>query len=168
MILYIRMYFAFRSGQEHRHLRYQPSKIEITEPAGQTPYVIYTEDVSKTKLVKVDWTVASEVTNVNNSQRCLVRALKLYNSKCPTNWLHNALYLKTLRKSKGDVWFQATPFGHNTLTVNHSLPDKRCRNPWSLHKSLIMLHQYNSPFWSWSGCTTYHDFHWPLQCRWLL
>ena len=39
------MYFALRSGQEHRSLQY--SQIELKEPADSTPYLLYTENFSK-------------------------------------------------------------------------------------------------------------------------
>ena len=45
VIYYVRLYFALRSGQEHRRLRHHPSQIETP---GTTPYLVYEEDVSKT------------------------------------------------------------------------------------------------------------------------
>ena len=41
------VYFALRSGQEHRNLRFDPPQIELTEPQGQRSYLRHTEDVSK-------------------------------------------------------------------------------------------------------------------------
>ena len=39
------IYFALRSGQEHRNLRFSPPQIELCEPQGQRAYLKYTEDV---------------------------------------------------------------------------------------------------------------------------
>ena len=40
-------YFALRSGQEHRALRFSPSQIELIEKPGERGFLRYTEDVSK-------------------------------------------------------------------------------------------------------------------------
>ena len=45
MVFYCGLYFALRSGQEHRHL--QLSQIEPIEPEGESPYLAYTENFSK-------------------------------------------------------------------------------------------------------------------------
>ncbi|KAK6186678.1 hypothetical protein SNE40_005963 [Patella caerulea] len=39
--------FGLRGGQEHRNLRYRPSQITLHEPQGQSAYLQYTEDYSK-------------------------------------------------------------------------------------------------------------------------
>ena len=48
LVFYVGMCFALRSGEEHRCLRYHPAQIELVEPVGGTPYLMYCEDVSKT------------------------------------------------------------------------------------------------------------------------
>ena len=41
------LYFALRSGDEHRQLRHKPCQIQVVENKGERPYLIYTEDTSK-------------------------------------------------------------------------------------------------------------------------
>ena len=42
------VYFAFRSDEEHRQLRFNPCQIELVERTGQRSLILrYTEDVSK-------------------------------------------------------------------------------------------------------------------------
>ena len=48
------IYFALRSGDEHRRLRYKDSQIQVFERHGERSYLLYVEDVSK-KTTRVDW-----------------------------------------------------------------------------------------------------------------
>ena len=41
------LYFALRSGDEHRNLRHNPCQIQVVERQGERPYLLYTEDISK-------------------------------------------------------------------------------------------------------------------------
>ena len=41
------MYFALRSGGEHRNLRHDPPQIELIEKRGERAYLKYIEDISK-------------------------------------------------------------------------------------------------------------------------
>ena len=43
------VYFALRSGDEHRNLRCSPCQIKIVERPGQRSYLEYTEDISKNR-----------------------------------------------------------------------------------------------------------------------
>ena len=41
------LYFALRSGDQHKHLRHKSCQIKVVSTVGQEPYTVYTEDVSK-------------------------------------------------------------------------------------------------------------------------
>ena len=41
------LFFALRSGREHRQLRCSSCQIEVVECSGERPYLKYTEDISK-------------------------------------------------------------------------------------------------------------------------
>ncbi len=45
MVFMIGLYFALRSGDEHRNLRRNPCQIKIVERSGQRSYLQYTEDI---------------------------------------------------------------------------------------------------------------------------
>ena len=83
MVFMCGLYFALRSGSEHRSLRHKPSQITLFEPPGQRAYLCYVEDVSKNrqgglKCRKVKPKVVYHHANVDNPERCFVRLYKLY------------------------------------------------------------------------------------------
>ena len=49
MLFYIGLYFALRSGGEHRQLQRNPCQIELIEKSGKLPYLRYTDDISKNR-----------------------------------------------------------------------------------------------------------------------
>jgi len=120
LVFYFGMYFALRSGQDHRRLRPHPSQIQLFEPRGGTPYLRYQEDVSKTNQGglqhrKCQRKEVIHYANEENSERCIVRLYKLYQSLCPIDRPNGAFYLKPLDNPKAGVWFSKTAIGHNTL-----------------------------------------------------
>ncbi len=82
------VYFALRSGDEHRQLRHNPCQIQVVERTGERPYLRYTEDVSKNhpggiKGRKLKPKVVLHHANNDNPDRCFVRLFKKYISLRP-------------------------------------------------------------------------------------
>ena len=44
IIFMVGLYFALRSGDEHRQLRHSPCQIQLIEKPGERPYLLYIED----------------------------------------------------------------------------------------------------------------------------
>ena len=119
MIFMCRMYFALRSGKEHRDLQF--NQIELIEPTDATPYLVYTENISKNNeggiaQRKLDSKVVRHhATNIKNPSRCFVQHYKTYISHLPPERKRDAIYLTPLKKLNGNVWYTKTPVGHNKL-----------------------------------------------------
>ena len=114
------VYFALRSGQEHRNLRFDPAQVELIESPGQRAYLRYTEDFSKNnpgdlKGRKYKPKVVIQHENLDNPDRCFVRLFRLYLSKCPDSRPKDAFYLRPLAKPKGNCWYAPHAIGHHTL-----------------------------------------------------
>ena len=82
IVFYNGLFFALRSGQEHRQLRRDPCQIQVVEHPGARPYLKYTEDISKNRPggLKGKKTVPKVVchhANTENPQRCFFRLFKL-------------------------------------------------------------------------------------------
>ena len=98
------LYFALRSGQEHRNLRHNPCQIQVVERAGERSYLVYTEDVSKNnprgiKGRKLKPKIVHHHAN-SNPDRCFVRLFKKYISLRPTDRPDDAFYLAPLKKPR--------------------------------------------------------------------
>ena len=110
-------YFALRSGQEHRALRFCPSQIELIEEEGQRSFLRYTEDVSKNhqgglKGRKQRPKIVTHHANEDTPGRCFVTLYKQYQSKCPAE---RPSHVQPLKKTSKDCWYSTTPIGHSTL-----------------------------------------------------
>ena len=121
IVFQVGLYFAVRSGNEHRRLRHSPSQIQLYEPPGECAYLVYHEDISKTNQgglagQKKKPKVVYQHANEENPRRCFIHLYKLYNSKCPQNRPPDAFYLTPLSTPKEDVWYSRAPLGHNTLS----------------------------------------------------
>ena len=114
------VYFALRSGQEHRNLRFDPAQVELIESPGQRAYLRYTEDISKNnpgglKGRKYKPKVVIQHENLDNPDRCFVRLFRLYQSKCPDSRPKDAFYLRPLAKPTENCWYAPRAIGHHTL-----------------------------------------------------
>ena len=114
------LYFALRSGSEHRQLRSHPCQIQVVEKLGQRPYLEYVEDTSKNrpgglKGRKLKSKIVQHHDNPDNPARCFVRLFKLYQSKLPKDRPDSAFYFQPLKTPTPDCWFSKKPIGHNRL-----------------------------------------------------
>ena len=113
-------YFALRSGQEHRALRFSPPQIELF---GEKAFLRYTEDVSKNnpgglKGRKNKRKIVTHYQNNENPSRCFVNLYKIYQSKCPQDRPERAFYLQPLANPVGDIIKTI----NTLLTTNACLP----------------------------------------------
>ena len=114
------LYFALRSGKEHRQLRNTPCQIELVEHPGVRPYLKYTEGISKNhpgglKGRKMKPKVVYQHANLDNPKRCFVALFKRYRELCPQDAPPDAFYLKPSRAPTPTCWFSKYPLGHTTL-----------------------------------------------------
>ena len=83
MVVLNGIYFALRSGSEHRQLWSDPCQIKLVERPGHRSYLEYTEDISKNrpgglKGRKIKTKVVHHDDNPDNPERCFVRLFKRY------------------------------------------------------------------------------------------
>lgn len=114
------IYFAMRSGEEHRSL--QITQFEIVESSGidKPGHLIYYENFSKNNSGglahrKVTPKKIVHYENIDNTSRCLVSLFRQYISHRPTDTKETAFYLTPLRNPKSNVWYSGIPVGKNTL-----------------------------------------------------
>ncbi len=120
IVFYNGLYFALRSGKEHRQLRRTPCQIELVERPGERPYLKYTEDVSKNhpgglKGRKVAPKVVTHHANLDKQKRCFVRLFQRYRELCPEDAPPHAFYLQPSRTPTSSCWYSKCPLGHTTL-----------------------------------------------------
>ena len=106
MVFYNGLYFALRSGGEHRQLRRMPCQIELIEPPGQRAYLRYVEDVSKNhpgglKGRNITPNVALHHANTERPERCFVQLFKRYTELCPKDAPHHS-YLRPAQTPRSD------------------------------------------------------------------
>ena len=95
------LYFALKSGEEHRQLRFHQCQIQVIERPGERAYLQYTEEISKNrpgglKNRKLKPKTVVHYANERNPNRCFVRLFKLYKSKCPTENLKKMHFIYSL------------------------------------------------------------------------
>ena len=120
MIFMHGIYFALRSGQEHRNLRFSPAQVEVVARPGERAFLRYTEDISKNnpgglKGRKQKPKIGVQHENLENPTRCFVRLFRLYQSKCPPSRPKDAFYLKPLKNPTEQCWYTSRAIGHHTL-----------------------------------------------------
>ena len=104
MVFMAGLYFALRSGEEHRQLRF--SSVTLVEKARSTPYLLYVESVSKNnsgglKHRKVDAKQVIHHANIENPRRYFVEMYKQYCSHRPAKVKEDAFYLSPIPNAKG-------------------------------------------------------------------
>ena len=114
------IYFALRSGAEHRQLRHDPCQIELFERSGERSYLKYTEDLSKNKPGglkgrKMKPKVVLHHANEKDPGRCFVHLFKMYRRLCPKDQPKDAFYLQPLKNPSPGCWFSNKPIGYNKL-----------------------------------------------------
>ena len=118
IIFYNGLFFALKSGEEHR---FNPCQIQLVEISGQGSYLRYTENVSKNRPDGLQgrkvFTKDGHIHHANreNLDRCFVRLFKLYQSLCPPDAPHHEFYLQPLKKPTSTSWYSNQPLGHSNL-----------------------------------------------------
>ena len=120
VVFYNGLYFALRSGREHRQLRHSPCQIEVVEKPGERPYLLYHEDTSKNhpgglKGRKTTPKVVVHHSNSQNPDRCFVTLFKKYRQLCPDDPVANAFYLQPSRSPTETCWYTRQPLGQTLL-----------------------------------------------------
>ena len=121
MIYCCGLFFALRSGREHRQLRRSPPQIQLIEQAVERASLKYQEDISKNhpgglKGRKITPKVVYHHANIANPEHYFVRLFKNYTSLTPPDAPANAYYLKPAKNQPTSTcWYSCQPSGHNPL-----------------------------------------------------
>lgn len=113
----VELYFALRSGQDQHHLH--PDQIKLYENPGYSPYLVYTEDVSKNnqggmKHRRITPKQVSHYANMrSNPQWCFVWLYKRYCSLCSSDHPKDAFHLAAPQRPQLNCWYDKKPGGHN-------------------------------------------------------
>ena len=153
MLYLFGVHFALCAGAEHHALCVGPCSQITLHSDGGLRYLLYHEDVSKTKQgglqhrkIKAKEVHAYE--NLANPERCIVAFYLKYLSVHPPLLKNNDFYLRPLAAPKGNVWYSCRPIGKNKLTTIVSEMAKKAGiegkiTNHSLHASSA-LRMYNS------------------------
>ena len=118
MVFMAGLYFALRSCEEHRQLRF--SCVQLVEKPGCVPYLLYTEPTSENnsgglKHRKVTTKQVTHHTNSKCPERCFIEMYKQYCLHRPEGVKGDPFYLTPIPNAKGLVWYKKQPIGINTL-----------------------------------------------------
>ena len=121
VIFYNGLYFALRSGREHRQLRHTPCQIELVERDGERPHLVYRENISKNhpgglRGRNLSPKVVVHHANLDRPQYCFVRLFRKYRDLCPQDAPPDAFYLQPARNPTSTCWYSNRPLGHNPLS----------------------------------------------------
>ena len=120
MVYMAGLYFALRSGEEHRRLCF--SDIELVEKPGSVPFLRYTESVSKNnpgglKHRKCDTKQVCHYANTERPEHCFVEIYKQYCLHRPQDIKIAAFYLAPIANPNGIVWYKNQAIGVNSLST---------------------------------------------------
>ena len=120
MIFYNGLFFALRSGDEHKQLRLRPCQIQVMESQSKKPYLKYVEDISKNhpgglKCRNMAPKTVYHHANTDNPERCFVRLFQMYISLCPADAPPESFYLRPLKLPTATCWYSKQAIGHSNL-----------------------------------------------------
>ena len=120
MVFCCGLFFALRSGKEHRQLRNNPCQVKVVERPGERAYLEYTEDLSKNhpgglQGRQIKPKVVHHHANTQHPERCFVRLFKRYRQLCPPDAPPDAFYLQPARRPTESCWYSNRALGHNSL-----------------------------------------------------
>ncbi len=138
MVFMVGVYFALRSGEEHRQLRF--SSVQLTEKPKAILYLLYTESVSKNnpgglKHRKVTTKQVTHHANTDRPDRCFIELYKQYRSHRPENVKDDAFHHTLIPNATGILWYRRQAIGVNTLAATVK---RLCEKPGIIG--------YNQPF----------------------